>query len=37
MIKSTRTYIANDMNIGYNGGVGAVGGIIVATPCGQGV
>ena len=37
MNKSTRTNIVNDMNIGYNGGTGAAGGIIVATPCGQGV
>lgn len=37
MNKSTGTNIVNNVNIGYNGGVGAVGGIIVATPCGQGV
>lgn len=37
MNKSTETNIVNEMNIGYNGGVGMVGGIIVATPYGQGV
>ena len=37
MIKSTGTNIGIDMNIGYNGGVGKVGGIIVVTPCGRGV
>ena len=37
MNKSTGTNIGKYMNIGYNGGVGKVGGIIVVAPCEQGV